>query len=84
MKNIWRAFRKCVMRQWSRVLDWIDPREPVEHVVIKKKQTKRLRQVNDFDRLKFKMQKAREDDSSGLYDEQEFQRKMKHIKKQVK
>jgi hypothetical protein len=30
------------------------------------------------------MQKAKEDDSIGMYDEQEFQRKMKHIKQQVK
>ena len=84
LKTIWRALRKCVMKQWSRILNWIDPYEPVEHVVIKKKHTKRLHDVNDFDRLRFKMQKAKEDDAIGMYDEQEFQRKMKHIKQQVK
>jgi hypothetical protein len=84
LKTIWYALRKCVMKQRSRILNWIDPHEPVEQVVIKKKHTKRLQEVNDFDRLKFKMQKAREDDAMGMYDEQEFQRKMKHIKQQVK
>ena len=72
------------MKQWSRILNWIDPNEPVEQVVIKKKHVKRLREVNDFDRLKFRMQKAREDDNIGMYDEREFQNKMKHIKQQVK
>jgi hypothetical protein len=84
LKTIWRALRKCVMKQWSRILNWIDPREPVEQVVIKKKHTKRLQEVTDFDRLKFRMQKAREDDNIGMYDEREFQNKMKHIKQQVK
>lgn len=84
LKTIWRALRKCVMKQWSRILNWIDPNEPVEQVVIKKKHAKRLREVNDFDRLKFKMRKAREDDNIGMYDEREFQNKMKHIKQQVK
>ena len=84
LKTIWRALRKCVMKQWSRILNWIDPREPVEQVVIKKKHTKRLQEVTDFDRLKFRMQKAREDDTIGMYDEREFQNKMKHIKQQVK
>ena len=84
LKTIWRALRKCVMRQWSRILNWIDPHEPVEQVIIKKKQTKHLQEVTDFDRLKFRMQKAREDDNIGMYDEREFQNKMKHIKQQVK
>lgn len=84
LKTIWRALRKCVMKQRSRILNWIDPHEPVEQVVIKKKQTKRLQEVTDFDRLKFRMQKAREDDNIGMYDEREFQNKMKHIKQQVK
>jgi hypothetical protein len=76
LKKIWLALRKSVMKRWGLLLDRIDPREPVEQIVIKKKKND-----SDFDRLKFRLKAAREDEANGLYDDEELKHKIKMLKK---